>query len=80
MIADRYGHPAIAERHLEQVLDAVLRTSFPDAADSADPAWFAVLDRLAESARKHYRALVYETPEFLTLLRAGDAASARSRS
>lgn len=66
MIADRYGHPAIAERHLEQVLDAVLRTSFPDAADSVDPAWLAALDRLAESARKHYRELVYETPEFLS--------------
>src|SRR5262249_44642189 len=66
MIADRYGHPAIAERHLEQILDAVLRTSFPGVSDSPDPAWFAVLDELAESARKHYRALVYENPEFLT--------------
>jgi phosphoenolpyruvate carboxylase len=66
MIADRYGHPAIAERHLEQVLDAVLRTSFPDSADSVDPAWLAALDQLAESARKHYRELVYETPEFLS--------------
>ena len=26
----------------------------------------SVLDELAESARKHYRELVYETPEFLT--------------
>ncbi len=66
MIADRYGHPAVAERHLEQVLDAVLRTSFPDAADSVDPAWLAALDELAESARKHYRELVYETPDFLS--------------
>lgn len=65
MIADRYGHPAIAERHLEQVLDAVLRTSFPDAAAGADPKWLAALDELAESARKHYRALVYDTKEFL---------------
>lgn len=65
MIADRYGHPAIAERHLEQVLDAVLRTSFPDAADSPDPTWLAALDELAEAARKAYRGLVYDTPEFL---------------
>ncbi len=28
MIADRYGHPGIAERHLEQVVHAVLQTSF----------------------------------------------------
>ena len=66
MIADRYGHPAIAERHLEQVLDAVLRTSFPDEATVPDSDWFAVMDDLAESARMHYRKLVYETPEFLT--------------
>jgi phosphoenolpyruvate carboxylase len=66
MIADRYGHPAIAERHLEQVLDAVLRTSFPDPSGSPDPAWFAIMDQLAESARRHYRNLVYETPEFLS--------------
>jgi phosphoenolpyruvate carboxylase len=66
MIADRYGHPAIAERHLEQVLDAVLRTSFPDAAAEPDPQWLAALDELAEGARKAYRALVYENPEFLS--------------
>ena len=35
MIADRYGHPAIAERHLEQMVNAVLRTSF--AADDERP-------------------------------------------
>ena len=33
VIADRYGHPAIAERHLEQILNAVLRTSFAVAGD-----------------------------------------------
>ncbi|HEY1188726.1 MAG TPA: phosphoenolpyruvate carboxylase [Gemmata sp.] len=66
MIADRYGHPAVAERHLEQILDAVLRTSFPSAEEGVDPKWLAALDGLAESARKHYRALVYETPEFLS--------------
>jgi phosphoenolpyruvate carboxylase len=65
MIADRYGHPAIAERHLEQVLDAVLRTSFPEEAGAPEAEWLAVLDELAESARTNYRALVYENPEFL---------------
>ncbi len=65
VIADRYGHKAIAERHLEQVVNAVLRSSFHDDADQPDPAWFPILDRLADAAGKHYRALVYETPEFL---------------
>jgi phosphoenolpyruvate carboxylase len=66
VIADRYGHHAIAERHLEQVVHAVLLSSFPAEADKPDPAWEKVLDRMAASARKHYRALVYDTPEFLT--------------
>jgi phosphoenolpyruvate carboxylase len=66
VIADRYGHHAIAERHLEQVIHAVLLASFPAAGDQPEPAWEQVMDRLASSARRHYRALVYETPEFLT--------------
>lgn len=66
VIADRYGHPAIAERHLEQVVNALLRTSFPAAADSPDPSWFQILDRLSTDACRIYRALVYDNPEFLT--------------
>jgi phosphoenolpyruvate carboxylase len=66
VIADRYGHPAIAERHLEQVIHAALMTSFPGEAEPSEPTWPALLDHLAASACRHYRALVYETPEFLT--------------
>jgi phosphoenolpyruvate carboxylase len=65
MIADRYGHSAIAERHLGQVLNAVLRASFPPTDESPDPAWERTMERLADSAGRHYRALVYEAPEFL---------------
>jgi phosphoenolpyruvate carboxylase len=66
MMADRYGHPAIAERHLEQVLNAVLRASFALEEDRPDPMWERAIERLAEHAYRHYRALVYESPEFLT--------------
>lgn len=66
VITDRYGHHAIAERHLEQVLNAVLLSSFPERADPADPTWPGLLDQLADRACERYRALVYETPEFLT--------------
>src|SRR5439155_21409974 len=61
MIADRYGHPAIAERHLEQVLNAVLRTSFQDDDERPEPAWLAAVDALAEDARLLCRALGFET-------------------
>lgn len=66
VIADRYGNRAIAERHLDQVVNAVLLTSFPDEGVQVDPAWTELLDRLADSSYNHYRALVYENPEFLT--------------
>jgi phosphoenolpyruvate carboxylase len=65
VIADRYGCNAIAERHLQQVLHAVLLASFPDQ-ERLDPAWEWSLERLADAAGRHYRALVYDTPEFLT--------------
>ena len=64
-IAQRYGHPVIADRHLGQVVHAVLRASFPDDSATPDPAWPAVLDRLAASACRHYRDLVYDDPGFL---------------
>ncbi|MGE3314776.1 MAG: phosphoenolpyruvate carboxylase [Planctomycetaceae bacterium] len=64
VIADRYGRAAIAERHVEQILHAVFLTSFP-AADRLDPSWEWAVERLSESACKHYRSLVFETPGFM---------------
>lgn len=66
VIADRYGNRAITGRHLDQVVNAVLLTSVPDEGLKVDPAWTTLLDHLAESSYRHYRALVYENPEFLT--------------
>jgi phosphoenolpyruvate carboxylase len=66
VIADRYGHKAIAERHLGQLINAMLRSSFATDADQPEPGWERLVERLAERACRNYRALVYETPEFLT--------------
>jgi phosphoenolpyruvate carboxylase len=66
VIADRYGHHAIAERHLEQVVHAVLLSSFHTEEDHPEHGWEWLLDRLSASACRHYRKLVYEVPEFLT--------------
>jgi phosphoenolpyruvate carboxylase len=65
MIADRYGSAGIAERHLDQIANAVLRNSFAKDVPQPAPEWERLLQRLAEASRRHYRALVYETPEFL---------------
>ena len=66
MIADRYGHPAIAERHLDQVVNAVLRSSLSPDEEKPDVTREWILDRLAVKACTHYRSLVYDTPEFLS--------------
>jgi phosphoenolpyruvate carboxylase len=63
VIADRYGRPAIAWRHLEQLLHAVFCTSFAEA-EGVHPSWEWAMERLAACAERHYRDLVYETPEF----------------
>ena len=65
MIADRYGCAGIAQRHLEQIVNAVLRNSV--AIESCEPSsnWERLMERLSDKARRHYRALVYDDPDFL---------------
>jgi phosphoenolpyruvate carboxylase len=65
VIADRYGHKAIAMRHLDQVVNAVLRASMNIDQETVEPAWEAMMEELADSARTHYRGLVYDDPEFI---------------
>ncbi len=69
VIADRYGLPNLAHRHLEQLVNAVLRARFAPA-EAPPPAWERAFERLAVLARRHYRALVYEDPGFVTYFQA----------
>ena len=68
VISDRYGLPKLAHRHLEQLVNAVLRAGFVPHED-IPPAWEQALEALATVAREHYRALVYEHPDFLRYFR-----------
>ncbi len=74
VIADRYGLPGLAQRHLEQLVNAVLRAAFVPGELRRDlgpePAWEAAIEALAEDARIAYRALVYDDPTFLQYFRA----------
>lgn len=67
VIDDRYGHPAIARRHLEQVVHAVMMSSAPGRQAEGAPKteWRAALDEMAEISFRAYRKLIYETPELL---------------
>lgn len=79
VISDRYLDPRTAHRHLEQVVNAVLRASFPGIARHPEPAWLAAMEQMAAIARTVYRQLVYENPEFLTYFRAATPVAELSR-
>lgn len=63
VLAERYDDPAIAHRHLEQVISATLMVAASPGSAPA-PEWLALVDRMATKAFGAYRALV-EDPGFL---------------
>ena len=68
VIDERYGHPAVARRHLEQVVHAVLVASVPEHLNRSrklKPEWREAMDELTAVSYRTYRKLVYETPELL---------------
>jgi phosphoenolpyruvate carboxylase len=67
VIDDRYGHPTIARRHIEQTLHAVILASAPNyqAENAPRPEWRRVMDELAAIALHTYRQFMYESPETL---------------
>ncbi len=70
VIFARYGNPAIAQRHLEQVSSAVLLASAPatsEGNDSAAQRFRHIADRIDGAASRAYRALV-ESGGFATWL------------
>ena len=67
VIAERYPSPQIAQRHLEQLTNALLLTSRPghDAATAeAVERWRSMMDELASLAEDAYRRLVWEDADF----------------
>jgi phosphoenolpyruvate carboxylase len=63
VISARYAHPDIAQRHLGQLMNAVLLSSHQTAKDCPE-AWQQAMDTLSKTAYQHYRDLV-EHPDFL---------------
>ena len=69
-IASRYADPALAHRHLEQIVSAVLAVSADAAPRDTAPAWRAAMDEMAQAARAEYLTLVDGTAGFLDYWRA----------
>lgn len=68
VIADRYGLLLLAHRHVEQVMNAVLRAGLLQRDDPPEE-WTQALEQLAALSRRHYRALVYERADFVPYFR-----------
>jgi phosphoenolpyruvate carboxylase len=69
MIQAQFGLPDIATRTLEVYTTATLHATLAQPAPPA-PDWREAMDRLAETARRAYRAVVYEDPDFVDYFRA----------
>ncbi|MCS6835376.1 MAG: phosphoenolpyruvate carboxylase [Anaerolineae bacterium] len=65
VIAYRYMNQAIAQRHLHQVLSAVMLALGNAHAYEVRPEWVEAMQELADLGREAFRKLVYETEDFL---------------
>jgi phosphoenolpyruvate carboxylase len=65
VISDLYSEPDNARSHLEQIVNAVLRGSFPPREVVPRRTWEQVLEKLSVSSYKIYRDLIYDHPRFL---------------
>lgn len=65
VIFERYGLAGIGARHIEQLVHALLLTTFsPPGADVSEE-WSDVFTELADESARTYRALVYDNPRFV---------------
>jgi phosphoenolpyruvate carboxylase len=69
VISARYGHPAIAERHFEQVIHALLLSACGPPDPAAPDEWVETMERLAAASRAYYTQAVKENPALLAFFR-----------
>jgi phosphoenolpyruvate carboxylase len=70
VIFARYGHPAIAERHFNQVIYGLLLSALGNAEAPPADAWLATMERLVTLSRAIYTQLTQLGPLFLGFFRA----------
>jgi len=66
-IAEKYGNPRIAERNIEQMLNAQVRArhrAIEQPIEDVPEAWYDAMDEMADAAREEYRDLL-ETEGFV---------------
>merc|ERR1712054_411980 len=65
VLASKYSLPELALYNLETATTAVIQGSLLGSGFDDIDAWNGIMEELASSARKAYRSLIYEQPDFL---------------
>lgn len=65
VLASKYSLPELALYHLETVTSAVIQSSLLGTGFDDIAPWNDTMEELARRSRQHYRALVYEEPDFI---------------
>lgn len=65
VLASKYSLPQLALYNLENVCSAVLQASLLGSGFDDIGPWNEIMEELATKARSHYRALIYEEPDFI---------------
>ncbi len=65
VLASKYSLPELALYNLETVTTAVIQASLLGSGFDDIQPWNEIMEELATRARQHYRALIYEQPDFL---------------
>jgi phosphoenolpyruvate carboxylase len=65
VIASKYANPDIGRRNLEALVAAVLEVTLLESNYSVPDEFIAMAERISDVSTATYRALVYETPEFV---------------
>ncbi|XTZ10190.1 MAG: phosphoenolpyruvate carboxylase, partial [cyanobacterium endosymbiont of Rhopalodia yunnanensis] len=65
VLASKYSLPELALYNLETATTAVIQSSLLGSGFDDITPWNGIMEELAKTARKAYRALIYEQPDFL---------------
>jgi phosphoenolpyruvate carboxylase len=65
VIASKYANPDIGRRNLEALVAAVLEVTLLESNYAVPDEFIAMAERISDVSTEAYRALVYETPEFV---------------
>lgn len=65
VLASKYSLPQLALYNLENIASAVVQASLLGSGFDDIQPWNEIMEELATKARSHYRALIYEEPDFI---------------